>query len=284
MQILLTGANGRLGSSLLQSLTERGHSVAGFDVSSMDITNWDAVLARFDETQPELVVHCAAMTAVDQCAEEPDRALLVNGLGTQAVAQACQKHGAAMLYISTNEVFDGRTGHPYHEYDRPNPINPYGWSKWTGEQAVRDLVPRHFIVRTAWLFAQGGSNFVHAVLRATGEGRPLRVVINEISSPTYANDLAEAVAQLIETERFGIYHLVNEGHVSRYAFARHALDLAGYKDTPIEPISLAEYPRASRPPEYAALRNFAAAQIGIRLRPWQEALAAFIQAEGLQRA
>lgn len=283
MQILLTGADGRLGSRLLQVLTERGHTVAGYDVAGLDITDWSAVRVRFDETQPELVVHCAAMTAVDRCAEDPDRALLVNGLGTQAIAQACQTQGAAMLYISTNEVFDGRASRPYHEYDRPSPINPYGWSKWVGEQAVRDFVPRHFIVRTAWLFAHGGSNFVHAVLRAARDGRPLRVVTNEISSPTYADDLAAAIAQLIENGRYGIYHLVNEGQVSRFGFARQALDLAGYDGIPIEPISLAEFPRASRPPEYAALRNFAAAQLGIHLRPWQEALAAFIEAEGLRR-
>ena len=284
MQILLTGADGRLGSRLLQSLTARGHTVAGYDIATMDVTDGDAVRARLDDTRPELVIHCAAMTAVDQCAENPDRALLVNGLGTQAVAQACLTHGAAMLYISTNEVFDGRETQPYSEYDRPNPINAYGRSKWVGEQVVRDLVPRHFIVRTAWLFAHGGGNFVHAVLRAAREGRPLRVVTNEISSPTYADDLADAIARLIETGRYGIYHLVNEGQVSRYGFARQALDLAGYGDTPIEPIALAEYQRASQPPQYAALRNFAAAQLGIRLRPWQDALAAFIQAEGLQRA
>lgn len=284
MQILLTGADGRLGSRLLQSLTARGHTVAGYDIATMDVTDGDAVRARLDDTRPELVIHCAAMTAVDQCAENPDRALLVNGLGTQAVAQACLTHGAAMLYISTNEVFDGRETQPYSEYDRPNPVNAYGRSKWVGEQVVRDLVPRHFIVRTAWLFAHGGGNFVHAVLRAAREGRPLRVVTNEISSPTYADDLADAIARLIETGRYGIYHLVNEGQVSRYGFARQALDLAGYGDTPIEPIALAEYQRASQPPQYAALRNFAAAQLGIRLRPWQDALAAFIQAEGLQRA
>jgi len=283
MQILLTGADGRLGSRLLLALTERGHTVAGYDVPTMDITDWDAVCARLDEARPELVIHCAAMTAVDQCAENPDRALLVNGLGTQAIAQACLMHGAAMLYISTNEVFDGRAPHAYSEYDRPNPINAYGRSKWVGEQVVRDMVPRHFIVRTAWLFAQGGANFVHAVLHAAREGRPLRVVTNEISSPTYADDLADAIARLIETGRYGIYHLVNEGQVSRYVFARQALDLAGYGDTPIEPIALAEYQRASQPPQYAALRNFAAAQLGIRLRPWQDALAAFIQVEGLQR-
>src|SRR5690606_8807685 len=113
MRILLTGANGRLGSRLLQSLSERGHTVSGYDVAQMDVIDWDAVRAGFQETQPELVVHCAALTAVDRCAEDPDRAYLVNGLGTQTVAQACQLSGAALLYVSTNEVFDGRATQPY---------------------------------------------------------------------------------------------------------------------------------------------------------------------------
>ncbi len=281
MRVLLTGADGRLGSALQARLIAHGHAVSGYDVTRMDVTDWDAVRAAFDETEPELVVHCAALTAVDHCAEDPDRALLVNGLGTQTVAQACQDHDARLVYISTNEVFDGRATRPYLEYDTPNPINPYGYSKWVGEQFVRQLVSRHMIVRTAWLYAHGGNNFVHAILRAAREGQPLRVVTNEIGSPTYTNDLADALVQLIETGRSGTYHLVNEGHVSRYGLARCALDLAGYRETPVEPIALAEYRRASRPPEYSALRNFAAAQMGIRLRPWPDALAAFLRAEGL---
>jgi len=284
MQVLVTGADGRLGNRLVETLAARGHSVAGYDLSGMDITDWAAVEAAFDQAAPEVVVHCAAMTAVDRCAEEPDLALAVNGLGTQNIAQACQRVGATLAYISTNEVFDGRSNRAYLEYDRPTPINSYAYSKWVGEQVVRDLVARHMIVRTAWLYAHGGTNFVHAILRAAREGRPLRVVTNEVSSPTYAEDLANALAQLVERGRFGIYHLVNEGQVSRYGFARHVLDLAGYAETPVTPIALAEYPRASRPPEYAPLRNVAAARLGIRLRPWQEAAAAFIAAEGLRQA
>lgn len=281
MHILVTGADGRLGGSLVQTLTERGHRVTGIGLADVDITDAPAVDAALAQTPADVVVHCAAMTAVDQCAENPDQALWVNGLGTQTIAQACQHSGATLVYISTNEVFDGRSDRAYLEYDRPNPINPYGYSKWVGEQVVRDLVPRHMIVRTAWLYAHGGSNFVHAVLRAAREGRPLRVVTNEISSPTYASDLSDAISALIEKGRFGIYHLVNEGQVSRYTLARTALALAGYEDTSIEPIALAEYQRASRPPQYAALRNVAAARLGIRLRPWQDALAAFLAAEGL---
>jgi dTDP-4-dehydrorhamnose reductase len=226
-----------------------------------------------------LVLHCAALTAVDYCAEHPDEALTINGFGTQTIALACQSIDAALLYISTNEVFDGKVPRVYMEYDPPAPQNPYAYSKWVGEQVVRDLVRKHYIVRTSWLFAHGGQNFVQTMLRLASEGRSLRVVVNEVSSPTYNNDLAEAITRLISTERYGIYHLVNEGHISRYAFARHVLDVAGYTSIPVEPIALAEYPRASRPPEYAVLRNVAAARLGITLRPWQEALAAFMEVE-----
>jgi dTDP-4-dehydrorhamnose reductase len=282
MRILITGAGGRLGGELARQLQARQHTITGVDVGQMDITDFERVQQMVAEVRPELVLHCAALTAVDYCAEHPDEALAINGYGTQAVAQACQAHDAALLYVSTNEVFDGRARAAYQEYDRPNPPNPYGYSKWVGEQLVRDLVARHFIVRTSWLIAHGGQNFVHAILSAAGAGQPLRVVTNEVASPTYSRDLAAAITALIETGRYGIYHLVNAGHCSRYTLARHVLDLAGYTGTPIEPITLAEYRRASCPPPRSILRNFAAARLGITLRPWQDAVAAFLEAERLR--
>jgi dTDP-4-dehydrorhamnose reductase len=283
MRVLITGANGHLGSALVQGLQAKGYNVTGADIDTMDITDPEAVRQTFVAAQPELVLHCAALTAVDYCAEHPDKALEVNGFGTQAIALACQRHSAAMLYVSTNEVFNGKRARPCLEYDQPDPINPYGYSKWMGEQIVRDLVPRHYIVRTSWLFSHGGSNFVHTVLHLAAGNQPLRVVTNEVGCPTYNRDLAKAICRLVATGSYGIYHLTNAGHVSRYAFARRVLDLGGRADTPIEPIALAEYPRASRPPEYAILRNMAAARLGITLRPWQEALAAFMESEGLLR-
>lgn len=282
MRILITGAGGRLGSELVRALASQPHTVIGVDTDTVDVTDQAAVGEAFAAASPELVIHCAALTAVDFCAEHPDEALRVNGYGTQIVAQACLQHGAALAYLSTNEVFDGQECRPYLEYDPPRPANPYGYSKWVGEQAVRDLVSRHFIIRTSWLFAHGGRNFIHTVLRRAREGQPLRVVVNEVSSPTYANDLAAAIAQLVITGSYGIYHLANEGYASRWQFAREALDQAGFEAVPIEPIALAEFARASRPPQYAILRNTAAARLGITLRPWQEALAAFLKAEGLR--
>lgn len=282
MHILITGAKGTLGRELVAALLPQ-HDVTGEDLDTLDVTDANRVNAWIGDSRPDLVIHCAALTAVDYCAEHPDEALAVNGFGTQAVALACQAHDTALLYVSTNEIFDGLTDRKYLEYDAPNPTNPYAYSKWVGEQVVRDLVRKHYVVRTSWLFAHGGKNFVHTILRLARENVPLRVVTNEVSSPTYTTDLAAAICQLIETQRYGIYHLVNEGYTSRYGFARHILDLAGYAGRPVEPIALAEYPRPSRPPQYAMLRNFAAARLGITLRPWQEALAAFLEAEQASR-
>lgn len=281
MRILVTGAKGRLGSALVRVLSQRQHQVYGIDADTANVTDRPAVARAFAEATPDLVIHCAALTAVDYCAEHPDEALLVNGFGTQVIAQACQEHNAALAYVSTNEVFDGRSHRPYLEYDSPNPINPYGYSKWVGEQVVRDLVRQHYIVRTSWLFAHGGHNFIHTILQQAQVGKPLRVVVNEVSTPTYCDDLAEGIARLVETGCYGVYHLVNEGQASRFHFAQAALAAAGLGHTPIEPIALAEFQRASRPPEYAVLRNVAAARLGIVLRPWQEALTAFLRAEGL---
>ncbi len=281
MRILITGADGRVGSQLASVLQAQQHEVTGTDVGTMDITDTTSVRDVFAAARPEIVLHCAALTAVDYCAEHPDEAVAINGYGTQTVALACQAHDAALLYVSTNEVFDGRTQRTYQEYDPPAPANPYGYSKWVGEQIVRDLVRKHFIVRISWLFAHGGTNFLHSILKAARAGTALRVVTNEIGAPTYNNDLVPAVAQLIATGRYGIYHLVNAGYTSRYAFARRALELAGLVDAVIEPIALAEYPRSSRPPEHAVLRNVAAAWLGITLRPWEDALIAFLDAEGL---
>lgn len=281
MRILVTGASGRVGSQLAAVLKAHDHTVTATDVNTLDITDMANVRDVFATVRPEIVMHCAALTAVDHCAEHPDEATAINGFGTQTVALACQAHEAALVYISTNEVFDGKTRRAYREYDPPAPANPYGYSKWVGEQVVRDLVRKHFIVRLSWLFAHGGTNFLHTILSLAREGKPLRVVTNEIGAPTYNNDLAPAIARLILTGQYGIYHLVNEGHTSRYAFARRALALAGLPDAPITPIALAEYTRASRPPEYAVLRNVAAARLGITLRPWEDALVAFLEEEGL---
>ncbi len=286
MKILVTGAAGRLGGKLMAVLAARGHQITGADivgdnVTRLDIGDFEATRKFVSDLRPDVVVHPAGWTDVDGCAKDPEKAIAINGFGTQHVALAAANIGVPILYVSTNEVFDGASGRSYHEYDVTNPINPYAYSKWVGERAVVNINPRHYIVRTAWLFAHGGKNFIQAILNAAQAGKRLRVVSDEVGNPTYNDDLADAISKLLETGRYGVYHFVNEGACSRYDFARYFLDKAGYKDMPTEKISAAEWPRASVPPAYASLNNLAGKHIGITLRPWQEAVDEFLAKEGL---
>jgi dTDP-4-dehydrorhamnose reductase len=280
MRLLVTGAAGRLGKKLVETLAAR-HEVTGIDIAELDITDFAATRAFVAGLKPDLVLHPAAWTDVDGCAREPEKAIVVNGFGAQHMAIAAAEVGAAILYVSSNEVFDGRSNRPYREYDPTHPVNPYAYSKWVGEQAVTRVNPKHYLVRTAWLFAHGGKNFIQSVLSAAEEGKPLRVVANEVANPTYNDDLAEAIARLIETGRYGMYHFVNEGACSRYDFARFALDHAGYAHTPIQRITSHEWPRPSTPPVYTPLDNLAGKLVGIQFRPWTEAVKAFLGREGM---
>jgi dTDP-4-dehydrorhamnose reductase len=281
VRVLVTGAAGKLGSRLMLQLSERGHTALGTDTQSLDITHWESTRTAIVSALPDVIIHCAAWTDVDGCAREPERAHAINGFGTGNVAAAAYEVGALMCHVSTNEVFDGTLPRPYNESDQPNPINPYGASKYAGELSVIRSAPRYQIVRTSWLFAHGGRNFIQTILNAAREGKTLRVVTDEMANPTYNDDLANAILKLIETRRPGVYHLANQGTVSRWEFARYALDRAGMTDIPVERITRADWPRPSIPPEHAGLDNRNAALLGITLRPWQHAVEAFLDREGL---
>ncbi|MEO0561477.1 MAG: dTDP-4-dehydrorhamnose reductase [Chloroflexota bacterium] len=285
-RILVTGSKGRLGSTVVSLLEKAGGStVYAMDLDELDIADFSAVRKTVLDLKPDIVYHCAAWTDVDGCALDPERAVTINGLGAGNIATAAATLNAAVVYISSNEVFDGeRANTLYAEYDSRNPMNPYGYSKYVGEREVAQLNPRHYIVRTSWLFAHGGKNFMQTMINAARAGKNLRVVTDEVANPTYNDDLAAAVLQLTDTRRFGTYHLVNEGAVSRWSFARYILDRAGFEDTPIARISRAEWPRPSTPPAYCGLANVAGAHLGVRLRPWREAVDAFLIREGLATA
>jgi dTDP-4-dehydrorhamnose reductase len=278
MRILLTGHKGQLGRTLLPMLTS--HDVLGLDLPEHDITDRAALLALTRDFRPDLILHPAALTNVDGCARDPALAYRVNGMGTQNVALAAAEADAEMLYVSTNEVFDGRATEPYHEWAATNPINAYGRSKLAGEWYTQHLLTRFYIVRTVWLYAAGGRNFPHRIIELADERGSLNVVTDEVGNPTYVVDMARALVGLLETHAYGIYHLVNEGIVSRFEFAQEILHLSGRAHIPLAPITSADYPRASTPPLYAPLANNTAAALGIRLRPWQEALAEFLQETG----
>lgn len=273
MRILIMGGNGQLGQALQRVLG--GHVVTAVDLPELDISQRAAVHDALTQTAAELVINCAAYTDVDGCARNPDLAYRANALGPQNLAIACGAHNAALVQISTNEVFDGQNPHGYEEWMPLNPRNPYGRSKAAGEFHVRSLLPRHYIVRTAWLYSAHGRNFIHAILQRARQTGQLRVVTDEIGNPTNTADLAEAVAQLVETGQYGTYHLVNEGACSRWTFANEIVRLAGL-DVTNAPILSREFTRASSPPPFGALHNIAGAAVGITLRPWQAALAAFM--------
>ncbi len=279
MRIFITGYKGQLGQALYAALAE--HTLDGCDLPELDITDQQAIGAAVADFGPDVVIHAAAWTDVDGCARDPDKAYRANALGTQNVALACAACDAAMVYVSTNEVFDGTATEPYREWDPPHPINPYARSKAAGEWFVRHLLNRFYIVRTAWLYAPGGRNFSnpHRIIQLAGERGALKVVTDEVGNPTYALDLAAAIAALIQTDAYGVYHLVNAGHCSRYDFVREVLRIGGREHVPVEPITLDDFPRASAPPRFAPLANTAAAALDITLRPWQEALAEYLESQ-----
>ena len=274
MRIVITGGGGQVGRALTASLADR-HTVHPLTHQDCDVTQLGAI-GRIVDLRPDLVIHAAAMTHVDGAALDPDRAERVNGLGTRNVALACQRLDIPIVYLSSNEVFDGRAEAPYGELADPAPINPYGQSKLSGERYVQMLLRRFYIVRTAWVFGPGGDNFVTKILRLARSGESLRLVTDEVSTPTYAPDLAGAIGRLIETDVYGIFHLTNRGVCSRFDYARALLDQAGLADRPLDPIRLIDFVRPSTPPPYSALANHCAADLGIVLRPWPDALAEYL--------
>ena len=273
MRVIVTGFNGQLGRQLCAVYA--GHDLLRLDLPCDDITS-PHMPACIADYHPDLVVHAAAFTNVDGCEQDPDQAYRVNAVGTQNVALGAQQAGAALVYVSTNEVFDGSRREPYREWDRPDPISIYARTKAAGEQIVRDLLSRFYIVRLAWLFGPGGRNFVTKILAGVEKQGSLRVAVDEFGNPTYAPDLADAIYRLAATGHYGIYHLTNSGFCSRHELAREILRLAGLADVAVTPIMSVEWPRPSHPPLHAVLANTAGAALGIGLRPWQEALAEYM--------
>ncbi|MDP2948509.1 MAG: dTDP-4-dehydrorhamnose reductase [Chloroflexota bacterium] len=270
MRILITGGRGQLGRELQQVLSSETALPLGH--RELDVTDGAAIRQAIGRFGPDVVIHAAACTDTLGCEADPEMALRVNGEGTRQVALACRQADAALLYVSTNEVFAGDKGEPYLESDQPNPINAYGRSKLAGERYVQATLGRFYIVRSAWLYAAGGDNFPAKVLRAADREGSLRLVTDEVASPTWARDLAQAIAQLIAQAAYGVYHLTSAGACSRYQWAERVLALAGRADVPLQPITQAEHGAPYRKPPYSELANQAAAALGIVIRPWQEAL------------
>ncbi len=271
MRVLLAGSAGQLGRCFIENAGEVeliAPPEAEFDI--LDAVSIDALMRK---TKPDCVINAAAFTDVDGCETQEMTAYEVNAVGPSLLANACRDHECSLVHISTNCVFDGESSRAYFEYDQPNPISAYGRTKLAGELAVAAVLNEHYIVRTAWLYSEHGRNFPKTVLRLAGERDSLTMVADEVSTPTYAPDLARAVFALIGRANYGIVHFTNEGQCSRYEFAREILSLAGKPDFPMAPTNLADYQRPSRPPLFSPIANIRAARLGIRLRSWQDALA-----------
>ena len=276
MKILVTGATGMLGQDVLRVVREQRHECLGVGSADFDLQDMAAVRAAVTAFNPDAIVHCAAYTAVDKAESEPACCASVNGLGTLNIARAALAVDARLLHVSTDYVFDGSGETPWEEYDRPRPLNVYGLSKLQAEEAVRSLVPKHFILRTSWVFGHGGGNFVETIRRLGKEKSSISVVDDQIGSPTYSVDLARLIAQMIVTDRYGTYHGTNEGFCSFADFARMILRAEGSRCR-VNPIPSSQYPSAARRPMNSRLSKRSLDEGGFsRLPIWEDALRRYI--------
>ncbi len=269
MKVLVTGYAGQLGWDVVHQLEARGITARGVDMEDFNLTDAEAVMDTVCAYRPDVIVHCAAYTAVDRAESEPEVCAAVNGMGTMNMVRAALAVGAKLVYISTDYVFPGTGDDPWKEDDEYGPQNVYGQTKMQGEIAVRSLMTRFFLLRTSWVFGYHGKNFVKTMLRLGEEKKELRVVDDQIGSPTYTQDLARVICDLIPTEKYGIYHVRNEGYISWAQFARMIMISRGLPCR-IIPVSTDEYETAARRPLNSRLSAKKLAAAGIEPMPTVE--------------
>ncbi len=242
MRVLVTGVNGQLGYDVFNELKKRGHDAIGSDIGNMDITDSENVSRVLGAVCPEAVIHCAAWTAVDAAEDNEEKVRLINAKGTENIANECKKLGCKMMYISTDYVFDGSGTKPWKPDCKDyKPLSVYGKTKLEGELAVAGKLEKYFIVRIAWVFGVNGNNFVKTMLKIGKSNKSVKVVNDQIGTPTYTFDLAKLLADMIETDKYGYYHATNEGgYISWYDFACEIFRQAGYS-TEVIPVTTAEY-------------------------------------------
>lgn len=278
MKVLVTGVKGQLGYDVVRELQSRGHEAIGVDIEEMDITDETAVSRVMEETAPEAVIHCSAFTAVDRAEEEQELCYKVNVQGTENIAKMCQKLGCKMLYLSTDYIFSGEGQRPWEPEDTPSPLNSYGQSKYQGEVALRQYVDKYFIVRISWVFGINGNNFIKTMLRLGKENGAVKVVDDQIGSPTYTFDLAKLLVDMIETEQYGAYHATNEGICSWYEFAKEIFQEANMKEVTVTPVSSEEFPVKAKRPKNSRMSKEKLVQNGFSLLPsWQDAVKRYIK-------
>ncbi|HFJ9425842.1 dTDP-4-dehydrorhamnose reductase [Bacillus cereus] len=276
MKVLVTGAKGQLGQDVLCLLENQPWEVFGFGREELDITNEEQVREKVLAIKPNIIIHTAAYTQVDQAESDEETAFKVNAEGTKYLAQAAEAVEAKFCYVSTDYVFDGTNNEPYKTNDETNPQTIYGKSKLAGEQYTSEYCSKYFVVRTSWVFGLHGNNFVKTMLRLADERSELEVVSDQFGSPTYTNDLARFIIELVETNKYGIYHASNSGICSWYEFAKEIFRQSN-RNINVNAISTAEFQRPAQRPAYSVLEQKKIAEQGLIMLPnWKEALGRYL--------
>ncbi|MFY0802955.1 dTDP-4-dehydrorhamnose reductase [Peribacillus frigoritolerans] len=277
MDIVITGSDGQLGKELERRLGQF-HTVVSLSKNDLDITQKEEVNKKIIELEPQIIIHAAAFTSVDQCETDRGKAFEVNGLGTRYISNAANMVDARVFYISSDYVFDGNKQSPYLEEDVPNPQSIYGISKWIGEQFVLSI-NNGTVIRTSWLYGHDGKNFVKTMLELAKKNKEIRVVNDQVGSPTYVNDLAETISHLLDKKN-GIYHVSNEGSCSWYIFAKAIFEEAGFDPYLVKTITTEEFGALAPRPHFSVLKSKALLREKVQIpRPWNEALKEFIRKE-----
>ena len=269
MRVLVTGYAGQLGYDTIRLLEARGIEYRGVDMHDFDLTDGQAVKNYVQTYRPNAIVHCAAYTNVDKAESQPEICAAVNGMGTVNIVRAALSVGAKVVFISTDYVFPGTGDQPWKINDAYGPRNVYGMSKVQGEDAVRSLMTRYFILRTSWVFGKNGHNFVRTMIRLGKEKKEIRVVDDQIGSPTYTRDLARVICDMLPTEKYGIYHVRNEGFVSWFQFAKMIMEKTGLPCR-VLPVPSSEYPTPARRPLNSRLDGSGLAEAGFEPMPTVE--------------
>ena len=278
MKVLVTGVKGQLGYDVVRELQKRGHEAVGVDIDEMDITDAAAVERVMTEVQPDAVIHCSAYTAVDRAEEDIEICRRVNVDGTENIAKICKKLNCKMLYLSTDYIFSGDGERPWEPDDEASPLNAYGQSKYDGELALKKYVEKYFIVRISWVFGINGNNFIKTMLRLGRENGAVKVVDDQIGSPTYTYDLARLLVDMIESDRYGAYHATNEGICSWYEFAKEIFRAAGMDNVSVTPVKSGEFPVKAKRPKNSRMSKEKLVTNGFSLLPtWQDAVARYIK-------
>ena len=280
MRVLVTGVKGQLGHDVVNELNKRGHEAVGVDIAEMDITDKLSVDTVISSVKPQAVIHCAAWTAVDAAEDNEDKVRAINATGTKYIAEVCKDIGAKLMYISTDYVFDGQGTTPWQPDCKDyKPLNVYGKTKLEGELAVAGTLSNYFIVRIAWVFGVNGKNFIKTMLNVGKTHDSVRVVNDQIGTPTYTYDLARLLVDMIETDKYGYYHATNEGgYISWYDFTKEIYRQAGY-NTEVIPVSTREYglSKAARPFNSRLDKSKLVQNDFKPLPTWQDALARYLK-------